>query len=103
MTVKEKRGRRRYIAFTTDPLLTKEAVISLLRKLSDVPPYVVQCAEGWTIVRCAPGDIDDTIALIGLADPSSVSLRTSGTLASLRDRYPELKRLRPVKKNVKHK
>ena len=94
MTVKEKRGRRRYVAFTVRPELTKECLIASLRNLRD-PPYVVQCAEGWAIVRCSPRDLEETIAVINETEPSSVSLRTSGTLSSLRNRYPELKRLRP--------
>jgi len=98
MTVKEKRGRRRYIAFRIAGELTKDAMISRLRKVCGEPPYVVQCSEGWMIVRCAPSDIDETIRLVKLADPSSSSLKTSGTLASLRSGYPELERLRPVRK-----
>ena len=98
MTVKEKRGRRRYVAFTVDRTLTKEIIIEKLKKLSAAPPYVVQCAEGWAIVRCSPDNVAATISMMKLADPSSASLRTSGTLASLRDAYPELKRLRPVKR-----
>jgi RNase P/RNase MRP subunit POP5 len=100
MTVKERRGRRRYIAFRVRDDLTKDAVIAVLRRVCGNPPYVVQCAEGWMIVRCSPSDAEDTIRHVGLADPSSVSLRTSGTLASLRNDYPELKRLRPVRRAV---
>ncbi|MDR0334782.1 MAG: hypothetical protein LBH69_02715 [Methanomassiliicoccaceae archaeon] len=99
MAVKEKRGRRRYIAFTVDAGLTKDSLVRSLRARSDAAPYVVQCAEGWAIVRCSPADIDITISAMRDSDPSSASLRTSGTLAALRDAYPELKRLRPVKKN----
>ncbi|MCL2891066.1 MAG: hypothetical protein FWF40_04145 [Methanomassiliicoccaceae archaeon] len=99
MTVKEKRGRRRYIAFVTADL-TKEAMISRLRKVCNEPPYVIQCSEGRMIVRCAPPDIEETIRLVKLADPLSSSLKTSGTLATLRSAYPELERLRPVKKAV---
>jgi len=100
MTVKEKRGRRRYIAFTIGAEITKDAMISRLRKVCGEPPYVIQCSEGWMIVRCTPSDIDETIRIVRLADPSSSSLRTSGTLASLRSEYPELGRLRPVRKPV---
>jgi RNase P/RNase MRP subunit POP5 len=97
MTVKEKRGRRRYIAFTVAFELKKEALIKFLR---DVPgtPYVVQCSEGWAIVRCPPDCVDTTISAVCASDPSAASLRTSGTLATLRDRYPELERLRPAKR-----
>jgi hypothetical protein len=98
MTVKEKTGRRRYIAFTVDPSLNKETLISALRKVRNEPPYVVQCGEGWCIIRCLPADIDASIVIMKNADPSSLSLRTSGTLHTLREKYPELKRLRPPKK-----
>jgi len=100
MVVKEKRGRRRYIAFNVRPDLTKDTMISLLRKVCNEPPYVVQCAEGWMIVRCSPQDTEETIRTVERADPSSGSLRTSGTLASLRSEYPDLKRLRPVRRAV---
>jgi len=98
MVVKEKRGRRRYIAFTVRPGITKDVLISLLRKTGGDPPYVVQCGEGWAIVRCSPRDVDMTVGLVRSADPSSVSLRTSGTLRTLRCMYPELERLRPKKR-----
>ena len=98
MAVKEKRGRRRYVAFTVREDLRKETLISALRRLGDDPPYVVQCGEGWAILRCSPEDVDDTISQMKDADPSSVSLRTSGTLRTLRGMYSELERLRPPKK-----
>jgi RNase P/RNase MRP subunit POP5 len=96
MTVKEKRGRRRYIAFTVRSDLTKEGLISLLRSVRS-PLYIIQCSGGWAIVRCAPEDVDGTIAIMREAEPSSVSLRTSGTLRTLRERYPKLNELRPKK------
>ena len=98
MVVKEKRGRRRYIAFTVSAGLGKDTLIASLRKVCDVPPYVVLCAEGWAVVRCSPADVDIVIGIMKNADASSVSLRTSGTLASLYDRYPRLRELRPPKK-----
>jgi len=97
MTVKEKRGRRRYVAFTVDRGLTRDLLMRSLKAFPDAP-YVVQCSEGWAVVRCSPDEIDNAVAAMRTADPSSVSLRTSGTLATLRDRYPELQRLRPPKK-----
>jgi len=97
VVVKAERGRRRYIAFTVNAELTKTSLISVLRGVSAEPPYIIQCAEGWAIVRCSPDTVERTVEHMMLADPSSVSLRTSGTLRTLRDLYPELKRLRPKK------
>lgn len=100
MTVKAKRGRRRYIAFAVDPRFTKDALIAAFRRAGTLQPYVIQCAEGWAILRCSPNDTDETISAMKAADGSSISLRTSGTLAKLRSLYPELKRLRPVRRTA---
>ena len=99
MVVKSKRGRRRYIAFTVDPELTKDSLIARLRRIDqDRTPHVIQCAEGWCIVRCSPNEREPTISIMTTADPTSKSLRTSGTVITLRQRYPELMRLRPPPK-----
>ncbi|MBO5654188.1 MAG: hypothetical protein J6V08_02650 [Candidatus Methanomethylophilaceae archaeon] len=99
MVVKSKRGRRRYIAFTVDESLTKETLIARFRT-SKVPfePRVIQCSEGWCIIRCEPKEREDAISIMKAVDPKSVSLRTSGTVITLRNRYPELMRLRPPPK-----
>lgn len=99
MVVKSKRGRRRYIAFTVDPELTKETLIPRLRKVCvGEGPRVIQCSEGWCILRCAPKEREQTIESMSAVDPTSKSLRTSGTVITLRKRYPELMRLRPPPK-----
>ena len=99
MVVKSKRGRRRYIAFTVDPALTKESLISKFRELREAyVPHIIQCSEGWCILRCSPKEREDAIGCMGRADPTSKSLRTSGTVITLRQRYPELMRLRPPPK-----
>ena len=95
MTVKSERGRRRYIAFTTDPELTKESAMHLIpggKRFN-----IIQCAEGMAIVRCAPAEIDECIASVRQVDPSAEPLVTSGTLRTLRDRYPLLKETAPPK------
>ena len=61
----------------------------------DSAPKVIQCAEGWCILRCRPEDRDETISLMSRIDPESKSLRTSGTLITLRRRYPRLMETRP--------
>ena len=96
MTVKSKRGRRRYIAFTLDSKFDRPSLISGLRSVAgEEAPDVVQCSEGWCIVRCTPDRREETIRLMGLVDPSAKSLRTSGTLITLRRRYPRLMETRP--------
>jgi RNase P/RNase MRP subunit POP5 len=91
MVVKSKRGRRRYIAFSTSPDVTKESLIRGFRSIAADPPYIVQCASGMAILRCSPDKREETASVMSLADPSSVPLRTSGTLRTLRDEYPILK------------
>ena len=96
MVVKSKRGRRRYIAFTVSSGLTKESLAGKLSAFGgDSAPKVIQCAEGWCIVRCSPNDRDRAVELMSAADPESRSLRTSGTLITLRRRYPRLMETRP--------
>ena len=96
MVVKSKRGRRRYVAFTVDPSLTRENLAGKLKAFcGDSAPKVIQCAEGWCILRCTPGNRDDTVSMMSRIDPESRSLRTSGTLITLRRRYPRLMETRP--------
>jgi RNase P/RNase MRP subunit POP5 len=92
MVVKSKRGRVRYIAFDVPGDLKKEALIKNLRSIaSEAPPYVIQCAFGKAIMRCAPKDREETVRIMSRIDPSCISLMTSGTIRKIRDRYPELK------------
>ncbi len=91
MTVKSKRGRRRYIAFKVSPGLTAP-------ELSQKVPRqfrVIQCAGGMAIVRCSPETADGCKAAVRRADPSSEPVRTSGTLRTLRARYRILRENAP--------
>lgn len=92
MVVKEIRGRRRYILFSISDGITKESLIRSFRTLdAATQPYIVQCIPGKVIIRCGPDEREDIISTMSRVDPSSVSLLTSGTLRTLRDRYPDLK------------
>lgn len=99
MVVKSKRGRRRYIAFTVSKDLTVEALAGKLKAFRpDSSPKVIQCAQGWCILRCSPQECPDTIGLMSQIYPDSKSIRTSGTLITLRRRYPMLQATRPPAK-----
>lgn len=99
MVVKAKRGRRRYIAFTVDEGMSRSTLISRLQSLAgEDAPYVVQCAEGWAIVRTDPKGCDTAIGFMKNADPSCASLSASGTLRTLRQRYPRLQETKPPSK-----
>ena len=99
MVVKAVRGRRRYIAFTLDSDLDRNALIAKLQELKgeDIP-YVVQCSEGWAIIRTFPDRTESTIALMSEACVNSRPLSTSGTLKTLRSRYPRLQETRPPRR-----
>ena len=100
MVVKSVRGRRRYVAFTVDKELTRSTLIPKLQALfGENAPYVVQCSEGWAVVRTVPGGIGDAVAMMSKASPGCRSLSTSGTLRTLRQRYPRLQETRPPRKN----
>ncbi|MDR3205848.1 MAG: hypothetical protein LBT41_01950 [Candidatus Methanoplasma sp.] len=93
MVVKSERGRRRYVVFGVSAGLTRSMLINRLRGVcpEDEVPYVVQCVPGKAVIRCAPKEIDRTIAAVAAADRASEPLLTSGTLRTLRERYPDLK------------
>lgn len=96
MVVKAVRGRRRYIVFTMDETFVRETLIPSLRSFAgDSAPYVVQCSKGWCIVRCRPEEVEQTCELMKKVDPTSESKLTSGTLMTLRKKYPILQQLRP--------
>lgn len=92
MTVKAKRGRRRYIAFDVPEGLGAE---ELSRRLPRGRFKVIQCAGGMAAVRCGPADAAQCIEAVTVAVPGAVPRRTSGTLRTLRDRYTVLRENRP--------
>ena len=96
MTVKSDRGRRRYIAFKTGEAIEKDELVSRLKSRT-VRPYVIQCSDGWAIVRTEPSECESAMSAVADACPGSEPLSTSGTLRTLRGKYPELQRLRPPK------
>lgn len=91
MVVKEVRGRRRYILFSVSADVTKESLIRGLRGLTSEPPYIVQCVPGKVIIRCSPDKRDETISLMERLDGAPYPIVTSGTLKTIRDKYPELR------------
>jgi len=74
---------------------SKGMLISRLKSTVDEPPYVIQCNDGLAVLRCAPKERESIVEAMGKADPKSESLLTSGTLRTLRERYPALKVKRP--------
>ena len=92
MVVKQKRGRRRYVIFACDPPYSdrNEAVAELnhlFRVHDGRPPHVIDTGEWHLIVRCSPSEVGDIISTLSEGDRSIRSLRTSGTLRTLRERY----------------
>lgn len=95
MTVKSKRGRRRYVVFTVPSELTREACI---RAIPGGKTFsVIQCAEGMAIVRCSPDNIEECGEAMRKVTADAEIVTVSGTLKTLRDRYPVLKRNAPPK------
>ena len=91
MTVKSKRGRRRYIVFRVGADVDR---ISLARATFRPGHHVkvISCDERMAVIRCSPEDrswVSDTVVS---SFPGSEPLRTSGTLKSLRERYGSLKK-----------
>jgi len=94
MVVKEKRGRRRYVAFevTSEELLDAEALLSAMRSLSQgrKAPKLVQFDGHVGIIRCDLRELawaKELLVDAGARLGSSIrTMSTSGTLLALRDR-----------------
>lgn len=97
VTIKSERGRRRYIVFKM-PVDANRT--SLSRAIPNLPQVkVIHCDEGMAVVRCSPEGRDEVISAVEERFPDSRSLKTSGTLKTLRDQYGPLgKRRKPSRK-----
>jgi RNase P/RNase MRP subunit POP5 len=91
MVVKAKRGRRRYIAFETaedsDAETVSHEIISSAVRLGVRAPKLIQFEGRRGIVRSLEPEKEATLELIGSATLPMRTLRTSGTLKTLRERY----------------
>jgi RNase P/RNase MRP subunit POP5 len=98
MVVKDKRGRRRYIAFvlTQGGPITKGGLITLLREASRErgveEPRVIQFDGAKGIMRCSHLRKEETVnILVSLGERKKgievKTLSTSGTLRKLREQY----------------
>jgi len=95
MVVKEKRGRRRYIAFEVDRRVSDEDMLTVLATLQaqGVKGKMIQFNGVRGIFRCRPQDKDRALALLASRSPDQFALRTlstSGTLRTLREKYFQL-------------
>lgn len=94
MVVKEKRGRRRYIAFR---VASKISDVELLAALNATltprgikVPKVMQFDGRMGIIRCSPLDKDKVISALNERSETRLgieTLSTSGTLLTLREKY----------------
>ena len=89
MVVKSERGRRRYVFFEVPEGTRRDDVSAALDGIQSVK--VVTCAGGEAVVRCSPAERADVAVRMGSAFDGCRSVRTSGTLRGLRDRYPSLR------------
>jgi len=91
--VKSVRGRRRYVALRVPADLRRDGLVKALEPVSGSVPSlkVITCGEGWAVVRCSPAEVESAISAVTGAFPGSEPVLTSGTLKTLRDRYPELR------------
>ncbi len=99
MVVKDRRGRRRYIAFRvhSDSPVSTEGFLRALddesRRAGAKTPKLIEFDGKTGIVRCSNLDKEKAIGVlsrIGSIDGMNVrveTLRTSGTLLTLRERY----------------
>lgn len=91
--MKSVRGRRRYVALRVPADLRRDGLVEALGPSSGTIPglKVITCGEGWAVIRCSPAEVESAISAVAGAFPGSEPVLTSGTLKTLRDRYPELR------------
>lgn len=94
MVVKEKRGRRRYIAFRVDDRISDEELLgtlnAILSPLGIKVPKVIQFDGKMGILRCSPIDKERVVSALSERSGSRQNietLSTSGTLLTLREKY----------------
>ena len=95
MVVKEKRGRRRYVAYVLGRTVAKSELEEGIRSTGYSQIDIIQCAGGWCILRCEPWLLGRLDGIMEKACPGSVSKSTSGNLITLRHKYPILWDTRP--------
>jgi RNase P/RNase MRP subunit POP5 len=100
MTVKSVRGRRRYISFEVPEGTDRDGIVMALEKAEPPVPSAkaITCGKGKAVIRCSPADREAAVSAISSSFGGSKSLRTSGTLRSLRDLDPDLRVPRKRKK-----
>ena len=89
MVVKSERGRRRYIFFEVPQPVRRNDVSQALDGIGSVK--VITCSDGRAVVRCSPDDREPVTQRMTETFGGCRSVRTSGTLRGLRDRYPPLR------------
>lgn len=94
MAVRSSYGRKRYIAFDLGCHVSKKKLETDLSKSSH-PIRVMQCAEGWCILKCEPKHMTHVTEIVSKIIPGAVSKSTSGSLLTLRKRYMILRSTRP--------
>lgn len=92
MVVKSERGRRRYVVYTVPGGTRWDEVLEVL-STDPAPPQlkVISCSSGRAVIRTEPDGLGTVGSRMRTAWPETESIITSGTLRTIRDRYPELK------------
>ena len=93
MVVKSVRGRRRYISFEVPAETTRNDILAAFESADPRPGSfkAVTCSKGKAVVRCSPAEREAVAAVMRSMGPGVRSLRTSGTLRTLRDADPDLR------------
>ncbi len=93
MVVKSVRGRRRYISFEVPAETTRDSIVAAVEAADPRPESfkAITCSKGKAVVRCSPADRDAVTAIVCSLGPDVRSLKTSGTLRTLRDADPDLR------------
>lgn len=88
MTVKSKRGRRRYTAFEVPSGTDRHAAEAAVSRVGSAK--VITCGRGYAVVRSLPEDRRILEETMSAEIAGSTAFDCSGTLRALRTRHPQL-------------
>ena len=92
MVVKSVRGRRRDIVYTVPEDTRWDEVLEAVSAEPPLPQIkVISCFSGMAVIRTEPSGLEELGSRMHAKWPDSESLVTSGTLRTVRDRYPQLR------------
>lgn len=90
MVVKSVRGRRRYVYVRVPEGTRRDDLAGCMSERFD-DTKAITCRDGDAVIRCSPRECEAVVDHLISSGLCTGSVKTSGTLRTLRDEYPQLR------------